>query len=164
MSAELDIYDLEGALEEALATVLRTYDFVVSTPNNSDFQKARPRIEVTALESGGAGRPLKETGAAHPAIGQLRETGWGMQVKLELITGVDITTHRALRAKLRNKMAKICIPLNAAMLNHHIHSCKNGGSQPIYKAQDGFYQSVHIYNLEIEATEDAFTTLAAEEA
>ncbi len=164
MSVELDIYDLEGVLEEALATVLRTFDLVISTPNSTEFQKERPRIEITAQETGGAGRPLPEVGKVHPAIGQLRETGWSMQVKLELITGVDLATHRALRAKLRNKMAKICIPLNDAMPNHLVHSCKNAGSAPIYKPEDGVYQSTHIYNLDIQATPAAFTALEAEEA
>lgn len=164
MSVELEIYDLEGVVEEAVKAVIETHSLSVFTPQTTaDFQKVRPRVELSALVQGGAGQLHCEIGAGdqRAAPGHMRECAWRMQLKVEAVASTFVEL-RTIRAKLRNIFSKIAEGIT--LTRHYLQSCRDAGSIPAYKGDDGQFRAAQLYDIDLSVQSDSWAELDAEES
>lgn len=159
MSAELDIYNIEGVLEEAFAAVLRARALTVSiVADEAKFQKVRPRAELVAMLQGGQNRPYAEGEPQRPNVGHLREQAYRVQLKADVIADT-LENARIYICTIRRRFDKIADEIT--LTRHYIHSCRNAGSTPAHKPEDGYYRSTMLFDLDVSIQQDAWAELEA---
>jgi len=164
MSAETDIYDVEGAIEAAAKALFPDQVKVYTPGGDVELQKVRPRFEVIAVLGAWTGKRLTAAVGATTLV-QTRECAWEFKLQVEVITESAIKVHREYVAKGRAIMARFCPAVNGvSLLNHQImHPVATLSSSPTYKDADGFYRTTLTYSGKVSVQNDKWDALVAEE-
>lgn len=155
------IYDFEGVIEAAAASVFVAAGLVCFTPQSDPaFQKERPRVEAIFVP-GSSLRRCQIVNSEGATLEASREVAWKGRLQIEAITDSVIATHAAYRAKVRNVMAKFAATVNGVNLTRHaiLFPISDLGSSPTYKTSEGFYATVMNYEFNFSVQADAWGAL-----
>lgn len=134
------IYDLEQALEKAIAAVYESNQIAAYTSQTApELQKKRPRVEIVATIGAGQGQFI-----THPQYrGVECETAWAVAFTIRAITAAGVEVHNAFRTQARYLAHTLRGVINdgAYMKNHYLNSCMDSGTSPTYEPQQGDYQT-----------------------
>lgn len=132
-----------------------------------DFQKDRPRVEITFTPGSGAqqwnNKTFTGSVTGYNPTGEIPvETSWKGQIKLDLITPADMQIHTAYRNFVRFLMHTQLTTLNnTALTLHRIQSFyHDAGTTPVLKPETGLFQTSMLYDLDFSIQDDAWATLA----
>ena len=158
-----DIYDDSGAIENALLMVMGTLPSgtpapdgcnIYSSQNDPETQRSRPRIEFTFSPGAGQRRfapPMNDL-TLRPAPGALQDCAFKGQLRVEIVTEPAAKIHSAYRVFVRRLFATIVPLLNDGkkLPLGMIDSISFGGMTPSYKAEDGVYTSIALYDFDYQ--------------
>lgn len=149
------VYDFERVFETACKAVFSAAEVKAFTTQDSpDFQRDRPRVEITFTPGAGHGRYVLISGVQ-------RETAWAGQYRLSVITAAEITIHSVFRSQVRSIMHGIDDFINAVepMLRHKLQPFfRDGGTTPTMQAQEGVYRSDMIFDVNFSLQAYAWDT------
>ncbi len=156
------VYMFEFIFPEALRAIFAAAQ-VTSYTNfvPPELQKERPRVEIAFVTGAAQGR-------YHPV--QLKESAWKGQFTLQLITGADMAVHGRFVSLIRSLMHASASSFNETepMVNHSFRppiesgSCfMDQGSTPTMKAEDGYYQTNLVFEVDFAIQNNAWDLLTA---
>jgi hypothetical protein len=164
------VYDFENVLEAGLQALFdslkiksfTTQDFGAENADGTpkiDFQKERPRVEISFTVGPGQGqfRPLVVDGVEVPV-----ETSFKGSYTLDVITGVDIAIHAAYRTQIRYQMHARLLSVNGTppMTLHQIQRFqRDAGTSPTFKSEEGYLRSILKFDIDFSIQDDAWATL-----
>lgn len=158
--AIVDLWDSEGAIETAIATVFTANGMETATPATiSLFQNKRPRVDLICKI--GSAQPngnrvilasgTQITGAYKATVGAIILTSSEEASKL---------IHREYRAKIRWIMAQIGALVNGAILTtHKIQWAVETGTTLVTKPEEGFWNSGIEFAIDFSQQADALKAL-----
>ena len=125
------------------------------------FQRDRPRAEILFTPGAGLGRfiPLAVAGTKVPV-----ESCWSGTYLVRALTKPDIREHNAFVVQLRFLLQTMGVRLNgtAPMTRHAVAPMfRDGGSSPLTKNEDGYYETTLQYNLNFSVQADAWASIAS---
>lgn len=172
------IYDFEGILEKPLVLffkdnevqaitsqqVIKTGDKPTDDANEAngytliEFQKPRPRTEITFVPGAGAGQFAAQVISG---IEMPMETCWSGQLKLDLITDANIQSHAAYRTFIRYLIHSQLRSLNGNQLQQHKiqEYYRDGGTSPLMKSENGYFRTTLLFELNLSVQDYAWATL-----
>ncbi len=159
--AASDIYDLEIIVPTAVKGLLTDAGLnawtIADTP---DFQKIRPRVEVT-YQHNGETSPRR---VVQLDDGYKRAEAFNGELKLHAITDADPpgkTAHSAYRATIRAFCAVLGDRINDAgtLPYHKIQWCEAGQEQTGVRTQDGYQQTTFNFRVMVSVRRDAWAQL-----
>lgn len=161
MPTEAEIYDFQGVLEPALAAPLKAAGYTVSLLSDGEsFKKIRPRLELVTLIQPAQKRPVLPAASTRGILGENRALVYGGQTKITAVAGLDIATHRAYLAKVRNFTATFITRFNGVTLtNHALMAFEPVGEGFSNKASDGYYTTDLLFNSPFSIQLDAIRAL-----
>lgn len=165
MSAEVNIYDFEGAIEGATAQMFTDEGIVCLTEiSDPQFQKERPRLEIE-FTLGSSGTMLLPERGVVAAAGFARATTFSGNLSVDVITAADYGLHRQFKARVRNIIATLARRLNDGIKlpYHAISSVNFGSAEPMIKAEDGLYLTRMSFDLNFSVQANAWASLNAEQ-
>lgn len=159
MSA-IDIYDFESIISRAVKTALEEFDlFVLTIESDPEFQKARPRCEVTY-------RHLGEASPKRLAVledGTQRTSCFRGELRIHAITDADVQgkiVHSSYRALVRAAIGGLQDRVNGEiLLLHKIQYVVTGNEETGIRTQDGYQQTTFPFTLDISIQKDAWEQL-----
>ncbi len=156
MAAE-DIYNFEVLLPHAVKTVLEGLDLKCYTIEDAiDFQKIRPRVEITYRHMGEASPQRR----AKLPDGSLRTSCFRGELKIHAITDADEQgklAHSKYRATVRNGLAALQEEVNGTQLTlHKIQFIQIGNEETGVRSADGYQQTTFPFTLDVSIQQDAW--------
>jgi len=169
------LYDFRNVLETALqavftanqVTAFTTQDFGKTKDDGKgnqvpviDFQRARPRSEITFTEGPGRGqfRPLIVEGQ-ETAV----ETSFSGTFTIHCITEAKIQIHAAYVVMVRYLMHTMVPRINGVdpMVYHRVHSfVKDASTSPTFEPENGVFQTQLRFEVDFSIQDDAWETIA----
>jgi hypothetical protein len=126
------IYDFEGVLSSAVASVFTKYGFTAGNAltilSDPEFQRQRPRVEIF-VQVTGIPQPIQ----SRPIFdGSLRNMAYRGSLEVSAVSNMDSSnspTHAIYRAKVRNFCATLGNRVNGgALTKHKIQQIVEGGT------------------------------------
>ena len=156
-----DLYDFEVIVPVAVKGLLNAAGLnawtIADTP---DFQKVRPRVEVTYQHTG----ETSPRRAVKLDDGFKRAEAFNGELKLHAITDADDpgkTAHSLYRATVRAFCATLGDLLNDGALPYHkLQWCEAGNEQTGVRTQDGYQQTTFPFKILISVQHDAWAQLS----
>lgn len=170
MSAR-DIYDIESAVENGIASVFSDAEVKCYTPLDSlTMQRERPHIEAMCVIGAGNQRFVVIDPDTGEAISQSsdeswkyrRESAWDCTINLSLITDADITLHRDFMSSVRNILHSLWLGINntTTMQRHCFYFVRDGGASPLMMDQDkGYFRTDFNFQGKVSIQADAWPRL-----
>lgn len=178
------VYDFQGIMEVALKSLFIereikafTSQYVVSTGDDAqdaelveqgfeilDYQKDRPRVEITFMPGAGQDQFAAKiiAGFEMPV-----ETSWSGQFKLDVITAPDIRVHKGFVIAVRFLMHTQLQSVNGSeyLPLHRIQSfAMDAGTSPQMKTDQGDFQTTVLFDIQFSIQDDAWDLLVVGEA
>jgi len=156
MSAADDIYAFEQIFEDAAKALFAAQAINAFTSQDApDFQKDRPRVEITFTPGAGQGRFIQING-------EHRETAWKGQYLFRVVTDASAEVHNSFRSNVRAIVhgSLRSIAGTAPMIRHMLQPFyMDGGTSPSYSPQDGVYESQMTFDINFSVQADAWAAL-----
>lgn len=158
LTPEQQLYFFEFLLAEAVRSVMEDNEVKAVTNFTAfDFQKDRPRAEITFLLGMGNQRyfPLSDTDA--------RESAWKGTFIIDCLTAAENLIHAAFVVKVRSLMHRIIPLINEVKPTMQYHRVKDwirdGGTSVVSKPEEDYYQSTLTFDIDFSIQSDGWALL-----
>ncbi len=160
MAIQQDIFDFESVIPRAVKSVLEDADLKVFTIEDAiEFQKIRPRVEVTYRHMGEA-TPKR---LAICPDGSKRTSAFRGELRIHAITDADEAgklEHSRYRAFVRAAISNLQDRVNGDELTlHKINFVVSGNEETGVRSADGFQQTTFPFTIDIAIQNDAWASL-----
>jgi hypothetical protein len=159
------IFDFEGVISAAVATVFRSNGFdagnALTILSDPAFQKKRPRLEIFFSEHG---QVVPQRMAVQPDGTEIPAAYKGT-LEIHAITAPNAAgkqVHSLYRSKVRYFCGKLRSQVNGtALTKHKIQSIVATDTQINLKTADGYEGSIFTFDVAFSVQSDAWGTLAS---